>query len=116
MRFISTKQHGVLDYAFAACAFALPRAAGWSGDVGRFLTRAAVATAAAGALTRYELGLVKVVPMKGHLAFDLVLGSLFLASPKRFSGEDAKVRATLLGLGLFSFGATVLTKTDDAEN
>ena len=115
MRFISTQQHCVLDYLFSACAFSLPRAAGWSGGVNRFLTRSAAATAAASALTRYELGLVKVVPMKGHLAFDLVLGSLFLAAARRFPSEDRTVRATLAGLGVFSFAATLLTKTDDGE-
>ena len=112
MKFISTKQHGVIDYLFTASVFALPRARGWSGAPRALLTGSALLTGMSSALTRYELGLVKILPMKGHLALDLVQAASFLAAPRLLRDEDSEVRATLAGLGVFSVAAALLTDTD----
>ena len=71
MKLLSTRTHGVVDYLTAGTLLALPRAMGWGDRVTNLLTGAALGTVAYSLLTRYELGAVKVLPMKAHLALDL---------------------------------------------
>jgi hypothetical protein len=64
------------------------------------------------ALTRYELGLVKVIPMRGHLALDALSGSLLCAAPFTFLDEDTGVTAAIVGFGLFEIFAALTTETE----
>ena len=73
--------HGVADLAFAAGLAALPRLAALPAGEGRRARRVAAATAAYSALTRYRLGVVRVLPMRWHLVLDgLVIGRLLAAA------------------------------------
>ena len=63
------------------------------------------------ALTAYELGLVKALPMKGHVALDLALGALFVAAPFLLPEEDARIRAALAGMGTLGAVVALLTET-----
>ncbi|GAB4196777.1 MAG: hypothetical protein OHK0022_14570 [Roseiflexaceae bacterium] len=112
MKLFSTKTHGVLDYLTAASLLALPRVLGWSGRVTMMLSVAALGTAAYSALTRYELGLVKTLPMPVHLTLDAINGALFCAAPLLLADEEARVRGTLLGIGLFELSAALLTEPE----
>ncbi|MEO6942518.1 MAG: hypothetical protein ABI238_04435, partial [Terrimesophilobacter sp.] len=87
MRFIPTKVHGVLDYVVAIALILAPWIFGFSGvggaaviipivlGIGLFLYSL---------LTRYELGLMKLIPMPVHLVFDLVASLFLIASPFLF--------------------------------
>ena len=110
MRFISTKTHGVLDYLTAGTLLALPRALGWSPSVTKLLTGAAAGTIAYSRLTRYELGVVRVLPMTGHLTLDALSGALICAAPALLRDEDAAVSAALVGIGAFELGAALATE------
>ena len=110
MRVISRKQHGVIDYSTAGFLFALSRGLPAGEGVRRLLARSAVGVLGMSVLTRYELGIVKVLPMKAHVALDLVTNSVFAAAPFLFRDESAAVKATLGGLS--AFGASVVLMTD----
>ena len=60
---------------------ALPRALGWGDRVTRMLTATAAGTVAYSLMTKYEWGLVKVLPMRAHLLLDALSGATL--SPPR---------------------------------
>jgi hypothetical protein len=113
---ISTRTHGVLDYLTAGTLLALPRAMGWSENVTRLLTGAAVGTIGYSLLTRYELGALKLLPMRAHLALDALSGATLCASPWLLPEEDSGVKQALLGLGLFELGVTALSQAEGPES
>src|SRR3954452_19407841 len=111
MKPLSTRTHGVLDYLTAGLLLALPRALGWDRPVTCLLTGAAAGTLAYSALTRYELGPIKLLPMPAHLALDGASGARFVAAPAFLTREPAGTRASLVGIGLFEIAAALLTRT-----
>lgn len=78
---ISTQTHGVIDYTWAAAAEALPESMSGAPRTGSLLAGAGVAAIVSSLLTNYEAGLVRVMPMKGHLAVDFALCAVLLVSP-----------------------------------
>jgi hypothetical protein len=110
---ISTRLHGVLDYASAGTLFALPRLLGWTPTVTTLLTGSATATLAASLLTKYELGLIKVLPMRGHLALDGLIAAMHAAAPFLLFDDRDRERGNALPilLGLVAFEAAVAALT-----
>ena len=111
---ISTKAHGFIDYMTAGLLVTLPRALGWSRQVTHLLDAAACTTVTYSLLTRYELGVVKALPMKAHLAIDAVQGGALIGAAAFLQDEDPEVRATLAALGTFELGVTLLTQPQTA--
>jgi len=84
---ISTRIHGCIDYAVGAFLFAAPYLFGFAtGGAKQWVTMALGAFAIGySLLTRYELGAVPVLSMRGHLAFDVAFALLLGASPWVFA-------------------------------
>jgi hypothetical protein len=84
MRIIPTFVHGIFDYLVGIVLIAAPNIFGFAGVGGaavavpRFVGAVLLAQSL---LTRYELGLFKVLPMRTHLAIDYVLTILLALSP-----------------------------------
>ncbi|GAB4023352.1 SPW repeat domain-containing protein [Spirosoma koreense] len=117
MKPIPTKVHGILDYTTGALFLASPWLLGFaSNDAAR---RVAVGTGVAvlglSALTSYEAGLSKQVPMTTHLAVDKVNGVLVAASPWLF-GFARQIRWPHVAFGLLELGAGLLTQTSPKTN
>lgn len=110
-KLFSTKTHGALDYLTVGTLLTLPRAMGWSTGVTQWLTGMALGTLTYSAVTRYELGLLKWLPVKGHLTLDALNGGLFCMAPLIFPNENTTVKATLVGMGLFEIMAALSTET-----
>lgn len=111
---IPTKVHGVLDYLSVPSLLALPRVLGWNSTLTNTLTGIALSTLGLSIFTRYELGLVKWLPMKGHLASDMLTGATIAATPFLVANKrerNATMIGTLIGLGLFEIAAATLTQT-----
>jgi hypothetical protein len=109
MKLIPTRVHGVLDYLTAG-AFVLAPNLGGATKVGRRVMYGfAAATTVYSALTRYELGLVKLLPMKAHLALDALSGTALIGAA--FTHKSAS-RATLIGLGAFEILAALTTESE----
>jgi hypothetical protein len=114
MKIIPTKVHGVLDYLTSGALLALPRLLGWSPSVTRMMTGAALGTVGYSGLTNYELGILGLLPMPAHLVLDTLNGALFCAGPLLFPDEDASVRGSLVGIGLFELAVTLLSQSQPA--
>jgi hypothetical protein len=109
---MSTRTHGVLDFLTAGTLVALPRALGWGERVTNMLTSVAIGTLGYSLLTDYEYGMLRVLPMKGHLAIDAMSGVALCAAPALFPEEDRSTHAALVALGLFEIGAALQTQPE----
>ena len=82
-RGVSTRTHGVLDLVSAGVLLAAPRLLGLEKEsrAASVLRMAGGGAAAYSMLTDYEFGLVKVLPMRAHLAMDAASGAFLASSP-----------------------------------
>lgn len=97
---VSTRLHGLLDYAAALSLGGLAASGALSG---RSRDVAAVATAvpvAAFLTTDHEGGLVRWVSMRRHLQFDVVWGALLFGTALALRREPPASRAILAFYGL----------------
>jgi hypothetical protein len=122
MKPIPTLIHGLLDYATVGVLLVVPRLLGASPTLTRTVGAAGAGVLGYSLLTRYELGAVKVLPMRAHLAMDAVSGLLLCAAPLLFRGESAAVRGFLVAKGAMELAVTATSQTeppgssiDDAE-
>ena len=110
---IPTLIHGILDYVTAPTLIALPRMMGWGTRITALLTSAGAGVLGYSVMTRYELGLLKVLPMKTHLMIDMASGGMLALSPLMLKKRERNVAniATLVGLGLYEITVAMLTQT-----
>jgi hypothetical protein len=110
---ISTKTHAILDYLTVPTLLVLPRVLGLNKKVLTLLTGTAFGLLSYSMLTRYELGLFKLLPMKGHLAIDMLSGTMLAAAPFALLNKQertATVMGILLGFGIFEITTASLTQ------
>lgn len=106
MRFITKTIHAYLDYPVAVALMALPFLLGL-GSTNPLALQLSVATGIAALiltlLTDHHLGVYRIIPYKGHLIVDGLVGVVFVIAPFIFSfkGLDAYY--------YWIIGATVLT-------
>lgn len=113
---ISRPVHGVLDYSYAAAIAAAPELFGFKNEpTATLVCRAAgAATCLTSLCTRYELGLIRVLPFKLHLGADFLTGLLSLGAPWLLGFEKHKrARNTFLGFGLLALAVASLTQSDE---
>lgn len=111
MRFLPTFMHGVIDYLWGIALMASPWLFGFA-DVPAATWVAIVFGAGAilySALTAYELGLLKILPMPMHLILDGLGGIVLAASPFLFGFADRVLWPHVL-FGLFSVVACLITR------
>lgn len=119
MQVIPTRVHGIVDYIEGPALLVAPGVLGL-GDV----PAAAVALRLAGAgsatysaATDYEVGIVRVLPMVGHLALDLVAVAGLAASPWLFgfakSGRKYWLPHVLVGATKAAIALTTKTQPSD---
>jgi hypothetical protein len=115
MRFIPTRTHGVLDYVVGAFLIIAPYLLGFAdGTAAQWIPQILGAAAiGAGLLTDYELGAVRVIPMRVHLFLDIASGALLAVSPWLFGFAD-RVWLPHVIFGLFEIGAGLMTQTRPA--
>ena len=112
MKFISTKVHGIIDYLTAFLLIGLPFTLHYNTATmaGRIFIILGVVLLVYSLITRYEHGLVDIIPFKLHLIFDLLSGILLAASPWIFGFSD-NVYIPHVVVGLFEIVVTLFTKT-----
>ena len=106
---ITTKAHGALDYAWVSAATSAARAAGTSGATARFVRSSSVAAGINSMLTDYEAGVLRVMPMRVHLAVDFVIGAALVLSPLFLRKSGRRSVAFSVALGLTACAASLLT-------
>jgi hypothetical protein len=111
MNLIPTRVHGVLDYGMGLLLIAAPWLFGFAHHGAE--TWVPVVLGAGVILysifTRYELGLVRVIPMTGHLALDIGGGIFLAASPWLFGFADVVYWPHVI-FGLLEIGAAAMTQ------
>lgn len=110
MKFIKTKTHGYLDYTVGIFLMIAPFIFHLTNinPEGLVFYVLGVAAIFYSALTNYELGLFKLIPMKVHLILD-VLSGIFLAASPWILGFSDRVYLPHLILGIFEITAGLLT-------
>ncbi len=112
MRFVPTRIHGVADWLLGGLLIVIPWVLGFAR--GGAETRVLVALGVTGLLvtffTNHEYGVMRKIPMIGHLWVDGLSGLLLAASPWVFGFADA-VWIPHVVLGLTEFIAALVTKT-----
>jgi hypothetical protein len=110
---IDSTLHGVVDYtAGATLTTVFPRLAGIEGtrSAGQIRTAGAV-HAGYSTLTKYPLGIVKILPFQAHLAIDAV-GALALAATPFVTGQFKEGRSQWVphvALCLFELASLAMT-------
>jgi hypothetical protein len=116
VKFIPTLVHGITDYLVGIALLLAPNLFGFA-DVGGaavFIPRLlGVIILGQAIMTNYELGLVKMVPMKMHLTMDYVLSLFLAASPWlfRFHDQPSNVWMPHVVVGVMAFLLTLMTET-----
>ncbi len=111
--------HAVLDYGYAALFAAAPELVSFTEEetaahLARVVSGGVFATSL---VTRYELGLVKILPFKEHLAADVAVGLLTLAAPFAFGfSGNKRARNFFVGMGAFSVMAGLLTEPEEMRD
>ena len=108
---MSTATHGTIDYVVSGMIAAMPKLFGFSKKVTAILEGSAGMSAMYSAMTNYERGLIKVLPMKAHLTLDALSGGALLGAALMLKDEDPEARAALAGIGLFEIAAALTTET-----
>lgn len=117
MKVIPTRVHGVLDYIVGVALIFAPLLFGFS-DLGGAAVMVPIVLGVAlilySLLTRYELGIFKVLPMKYHLVIDFVAAAFLALSPWLFGFADQTWNAWVphLVVGLAVIVVVVLSKTE----
>lgn len=115
MKLISTYAHGVFDYVgavvlfFAPEIFAFDYVGGWPVFLPRAIATIVVIQAL---LTRYELSIARLLPMRAHLWVDYALGLFLAISPWVFDFADAPANVWVphLVVGIAIFGLALVTE------
>lgn len=115
MRLLPTRIHGIIDYLWGFALLIVPFAFGMRLGVESWIALAFGAGAIVySLLTRYELGLIPIIPMPVHLGLDAVAGLVLAALPFVVT-LNGTVGRIYVAFGLFAVAASVLTRTRPAE-
>ena len=112
---IPRPMHAVLDYLWGIAHTYAPEMFGYAGNeaANAFSKFRGVSMVGASLITRYELGLIKLIPFNMHLLLDFLGAMLGLASPWLFGfDKDQKARNAAIGFSLFELTAVLLSKRD----
>ena len=117
MRIISTRVHGMMDYAMGVLLLVSPFLFGFAtGGAKQWLPMIlGIALIGLSLLTRYELGAFRVISMPAHLAVDGLSGALLAIAPWLF-GFAGVVFLPHLVLGLIELGTSLMTETHSSAS
>lgn len=112
MRFIPTRVHGILDYASGSAQIIAPWLLGAGATRLEQTLPAALGAGILGysALTVYELGVFRVIPMPVHLRLDVLGAAVLLGAPWLF-GFSGKAKAAYTAIGLFECAVILTSRT-----
>ncbi|WAS96549.1 SPW repeat domain-containing protein [Nannocystis punicea] len=117
MRFVSPRVHGVLDYLFAALFLFAPLWLDFRSDaaqlsafvIGRTLLVLSL-------LTRYPLGVLRVIPFPVHGGLEMIAAPVLIALPWLAGFHEASLaRNFFVGTGLVLLGLWAITDYRAAE-
>ena len=108
--------HAILDYLWGIAFLLAPSLMGFEDNEAAtmFARTRGGGMIATSLMTRYELGLIKVIPFNLHLLLDLI-GALFgFAAPSLLGfNKNSKARNAALAFSAFELGAVLFSKRDE---
>jgi hypothetical protein len=107
---ISTRSHGAIDHAWSAAAADMSQRLAGAPRTSSLLRRASDAARGTSMVTRYEMGVVPILPMKGHLAFDFVVCAALLASPLFLPAAERRHALIPVAFGVAGLLVALLTQ------
>jgi hypothetical protein len=121
MKVLPTRVHGMLDYPVGLLLLLAPNLFGFAHLDGPavWVPRViGVLSLVQSLMTRYELGLIKVLPMRMHLMVDYIAGVLLAASPWLFgfydpANQNIWVPHVIAGIALFL--VTLMTESEPRQ-
>ncbi len=116
MKILSPTIHGVLDYALAAAFLLSPTLLGFSPAAAKLAYVIGAMFIAASIVTRYPLGLIKLLPFPVHGVIETILAIGFIAAPWVFGfAGDAPARNFYVVAGVGVLLIVALTDYKAAE-
>jgi hypothetical protein len=115
MKPLSSRTHGILDYIVGLLLIAAPFVLGFAngGPAMWVPILLGMATLVYSALTDYEYGMARVVPLPVHLGIDALSGAFLAVSPWLFGfSELVWVPHVLVGAGEIAIAALTRTVPD----
>jgi len=111
MKIIPRFAHGVLDYVVGLLLIAAPWLFGFAEEAAAKYVPIALGTGAIlySLLTKYELGVVRVLPFRFHLGVDFLSG-IFLAASPWLLGFSSRVSWPHLVFGLLEILVVLMTQ------
>lgn len=111
MRIIPTQIHGVIDYLVGVVLIAAPWVFGFAAGGAETWVPVILGagTIVYSLMTNYELGVIGILPMSTHLAFDAVAGIFLAVSPWLFGFADY-VWVPHVVVGVLEIGAAAMTQ------
>jgi hypothetical protein len=121
MRIIPTIVHGTADYILGVVLLVLPNLFGFAdlgGPVVWIPRILGIVDLLQSLATNYELGVLKILPMKVHLMNDYVVSAFFAISPWLFgfSHRPANVWVPFLVIGVLVFVVSLMTRTQPGRS
>ncbi len=113
MIIFSTKAHGVLDYLMGIALLAVPSILQLDSNSaeGMILYTLGAILLVYSVFTNYELGIIKVIPMKVHLTLDIFSGIFLASAPWVLRFEDQVcIPFIILGVAEIVAGITTTSK------
>jgi hypothetical protein len=106
MRLINTKAHAIVDYLIGLILLSAPSVFDFRGQPAVLVCDiAGVIMLLNTALTAFEYGLLQVIPLRVHIAIDVVSGLALAASPWLLSfREQAYKPHFVFGITIFAIG------------
>lgn len=103
----------MIDYAlWVTTASALPRMMKGATHTARLVRNAGTAASLNAMMTNYEAGVVRLMPMKGHLALDLVMCTTLLLSPLFLPASERRYALIPVALGAVGLITGLMTQTE----
>ena len=115
MKRMSTATHGIVDYVVGGALMMVPPMLNMSSKSKAILSASGAVAGAYSAMTDYERGMVRVLPMKAHLTLDALSGGMLLGSALLLDDEEPAVRTAMACVGLFEIAASLLTETQPRD-
>ena len=111
VRLLPAWLHAIADYAVAFTLIAAALIVGGSGEAVAAGVVIGAVVLVVSMLTRYPLGVIKVLPFKVHSAGDYLAAALLLASPFAlgFSSSDGGLTALYIGSGVAVLAVSLIT-------
>jgi hypothetical protein len=108
--------HAILDYLWGVAVFFAPEALGFSKDsaANTYCKARGGSMVLTSLMTRYELGLIKVIPYNVHLLLDLVSAlTMGFLGPKMLGfDKNEKANQAVIAFSAIELGTVLLSKRD----